>query len=230
MVITVTPLTRTAAIAPGQPRRAGDRAPGQIGLGHLDDNALMAAVRVGDAAALDQLYVRYRPVAFAAAYALLRDPNAAEDAVHDAFVHVWRAASSFQPERGSPRAWLLSIVRNTAIDVLRARQIARRRQAALAGIEISLRSEEDVSVTVAMVGDARRLRTALSALPLPQRHAVELAFFGGLSHGEIAERTDVPLGTVKGRIRLGLRRLRHDLSGTVPASRRRGIRERIPPE
>lgn len=230
MVTTVAPFTRAAAIAPGQSCRAGDRAPGHIGLGQLDDNALMAAVLAGDAAALDQLYVRYRPVAFAAAYALLRDPNAAEDAVHDAFLSVWRAASSFKPGRGSPRGWLLTIVRNTAIDVLRARQLARRQQATLVGIEISAQPEEDVSATVAMVGDARRLRTALTALPLPQRHAVELAFFGGLSHGEIAERTDVPLGTVKGRIRLGLRRLRHDLSASVPSSQTHGGRGCDSPE
>src|SRR5215212_5738858 len=100
---------------------------GQPDLGHgiegePGDGALVAAIAAGDGAALDLLYRRYRPLAFGVACKLLRDRPAAEDVVHDAFLSVWRAASSFQPGRGSPRAWLLRIVRNAAIDSLRARE------------------------------------------------------------------------------------------------------------
>ena len=92
--------------------------------GDGEDAALVAAIAGGDAMALDQLYLRYRPLAFATAVSLLRDPSAAEDVVHDAFLSVWRAAGSFQPTRGPLRAWLMTIVRNAAIDHLRSRRIA----------------------------------------------------------------------------------------------------------
>jgi RNA polymerase sigma-70 factor (ECF subfamily) len=177
----------------------------------LADAALGAAVAAGDIAAFDTLYRRYRPAAFATAFALLREPDAAEDAVHDALLRAWRSAASFQPARGSLRSWLLTIVRHTAIDHLRARQLARRPQPKLA-YEATADDGDDIFTSVAIAADARRLREALRALPAEQRHALELAFFAGLTHGEIAARTGTPLGTVKGRVRLGLRRLRRDLS------------------
>jgi RNA polymerase sigma-70 factor (ECF subfamily) len=177
---------------------------------------LVAAIAAGDATALDQLYRRYRSLAFAAAISLVREPHMAEDAVQDAFLSVWRAAASFQPSRGSLRAWLLTIVRNAATDHLRTRRLAPPHEASSSpGREPH--AEEDVFATVAADADARRLRTALQSLPPSQRHALELSFFGGLSHGEIAARTGVPLGTVKGRVRLGLRRLRQDLCDLAPA-------------
>lgn len=174
------------------------------------DDAFGAAVAAGDIAALDALYRRYRPAAFATAFALLREPEAAEDAVHDALLRAWRSAASFQPARGSLRSWLLTIVRNTAIDHLRARQLARRPQPRLAHAAVD--GEGDVFTSVALAADAQRLREALQALPAEQRRTLELAFFTGLTHGEIATRMGTPLGTVKGRVRLGLRRLRRDLS------------------
>jgi RNA polymerase sigma-70 factor (ECF subfamily) len=181
-----------------------------------DDAALVAAVATGDAVALDLLYRRYRPVAFAAAYGMLRDPNAAEDAVHDAFLNVWRGARSFQPARGPLRGWLLTIVRNTATDHLRARRFAAPSQDAWESSALTAQSDDDISATVAAAADAGRLRAALQTLPPDQRSTLELAFFGGLTHGEIAARTGVPLGTVKGRVRLGLRRLRHELQDIAP--------------
>jgi RNA polymerase sigma-70 factor (ECF subfamily) len=202
----------------GRHRRDGDRAAGHIETGPPDDAALVAAVAAGDAAALDQLYLHYRPVAFAAAYALLRDGHAAEDAVHDAFLNLWRAAVSFQPARGSVRSWLLTIVRNAAIDAIRARQRLSPPQSALPLEEIAASPVNDTFATVTAAAEARRLRAALGALPPAQRDAVALSFLGGLTHGEIAVRTGVPLGTVKGRVRLGLRRLRHDLGDLAPAA------------
>jgi RNA polymerase sigma-70 factor, ECF subfamily len=186
--------------------------------GEPDDSALVAAVAAGDIAALDVLYRRYRPLAFAVACNLLRDRAAAEDVVHDAFLSVWRAASSFQPRRGSPRAWLVTIVRNAAIDALRARELARRPCTTSERLQAHAQVDEDIYWTVATAAEARRLSPALKTLPAEQRFAIELAFFAGLTHEQIAEVTGVPLGTVKGRVRLGLRRLRHALHDLAPSS------------
>ena len=189
-----------------------DSDPGPGAANEPEDGALIAAVAAGDAAALDLLYRRYRPLAFSVACKLLRDRAAAEDVVHDAFLSVWRAAASYQPGRGSPRAWLLTIVRNSAIDSLRARELARRPRTTFACLQAHAPVDEDISVTVATAAEARRLGAALTALPPEQRSAIELAFFAGLTHDQIATLTGVPLGTVKGRVRLGLRRLRRDLA------------------
>lgn len=185
--------------------------------GGPNDGALVAAIAAGDVAALDQLYRRYRAVAFAVACKVVQDPAAAEDVVHDAFLRFWRASSSFQPGRGSPRGWLLTIVRNAAIDALRARELAWRPRPTFASCEFQASVDDDICLTVAAAADARRVGSALTALPPEQRAAIELAFFGGLTHGQIAERTGVPLGTVKGRVRLGLRRLRQELQDLAPS-------------
>lgn len=182
-----------------------------------DDHGLIASLNRGNIAALDQLYLRYRAPAFATAFALLRDPGAAEDAVQDAFLNVWRAADSYRPGRGAPRGWLLTIVRNAALDQLRARHTARRHQPRLAQIAAVAEEQDDLATTTSLAAEARRLHVALATLPPAQRHALELAYFARLSHGEIARRTGTPLGTVKGRVRLGLRRLRHDLRDLDPA-------------
>lgn len=200
--------------------RAGDPIPGHIGPAGRDDAALIAAVATGDAAALDQLFLRYRRDAFGVAFALLRDPHAAEDAVHDTFLSVWRAARTFCPDRGQAKPWLLAITRNVAIDNLRARQLAQRRQPALIHAETLSRHQDDVAALAAMAAEARRLHAALDHLPPPQRRAVELAYFAELSHRQIAEQTKTPLGTVKGRIRLGLQRLRRDLGESASVTPR----------
>ena len=176
-----------------------------------DEAFLVAAIARGEIAALDQLYRRYRADAFALASALMRNPHAAEDVVQDAFLRAWRRAASYQPARGPVRSWLLAIVRHIAIDQLRARQVARRHQAVLIIDATRADREDDIALAIDSDSDARRVRDALAGLPAAQRHALELAFFAGLTHGEIAERTGLPLGTVKGRVRLGMRRLRHDL-------------------
>ncbi len=191
---------------------------GDCAVGEPDDGALVAAVAAGDVAALDLLYRRYHPLALGVACKLLRDRAAAEDVVHDAFLSVWRAASSFQPGRGSPRAWLLRIVRNAAIDSLRARELTRRPRTTFARLQVHAPADEDICWTVATAAEARRLGAALTALPPEQRSAIELAFFAGLTHDQIAARTGVPLGTVKGRVRLGLRRLRRELQDLAPSS------------
>lgn len=180
--------------------------------GVAGEAALAGRMASGDIAALDELYRCFRSAAFATAYALLHDASAAEDAVHDAFLRAWRSAASFQPDRGALRSWLLRVVRNTAIDQLRARHLALRSQPKLFNGPFDGHGEADIFVDIALAADARRLRDALHALPAAQRHVLELAFFAGLTHGEIAAQTGTPLGTVKGRVRLGLRRLRRELA------------------
>lgn len=206
----------SSAITPSRPGLTPPHGAEQIGLAEQpDDIELIGSLARGNSAALDPLYRRYCKAAFACTYALLRDAGEAEDAVHDAFLRVWRAAASYRPERGAPRGWLMTIVRNTALDLLRARQMARRHQPGLAH-HAATESDDDIATTVAFAAEAGRVRAALGALPSEQRHALELAYFGGLTQVEIARRTGTPLGTVKGRVRLGLRRLRDELGDLDP--------------
>lgn len=172
-----------------------------------DDLELIQAVVRQDPAALMSLYDRHGRLAFALAYRILGDAGAAEEAVQDAFMLVWRRATTFDPARGSGvRAWLTTIVHHRAIDLLRKRSGKARDQTPLDEAEAALASP-DVWGDVAAGLDRDRVRQAVAALPDDQQRAIELAYFDGLSHREIADRTGMPLGTVKGRVRLGLRKL-----------------------
>ncbi|MGH2618810.1 MAG: sigma-70 family RNA polymerase sigma factor [Thermomicrobiales bacterium] len=170
------------------------------------DDQLIAAIARGDHPALLALYDRHGRVAYGLAYRILGDAGAAEEAVQDGFLRVWRRASTFDASRGGVRSWLLTIVHHCAIDLLRRRAGA---PAVVAGLdEIADRTAvpdawSDVSARL----ERERVRTAVSTLPGEQRRAIEMAYFDGLTHREIAERDGLPLGTVKGRLRLGLRRL-----------------------
>ena len=168
------------------------------------DAALMRRVAAGDAQAFAAVYDRHAAAAFGLARRML-DPAAAEEVVRECFLALWRG-SAYRAERGSLRAFLLAVVRNRSIDVIRAdgRRAAAPPEdeaAAVVGIDESVERRED----------ARALRSALAVLPVPQREAIGLAYLGGLTQLEIATRLGVPVGTVKGRIRLGLRRLRTEL-------------------
>jgi RNA polymerase sigma-70 factor (ECF subfamily) len=181
------------------------------------DEELLSAIRGGDGNALGQLYDRYGRIAFAVAYRVLEERGAAEDAVQDAFLAVWQRAATFQADRGSVRAWLLTITRNAAVDRRRGRHAWTMTDTPLDDVAFRLTTEaEDTFVAAAAMVDAERVRRALDALPPEQRRVIELAYDGGLTHHEIAARTGVPLGTVKGRMRLGLQRLRQ-LLGEPPA-------------
>ena len=170
------------------------------------DDELLAAVARGDHPALLALYDRHGRVAYGLAYRILNDAGAAEEAVQDAFVRVWRRASSFGPTRGVGRAWLLTIVHHCAIDLVRRRAGA---PAIVAGLdEVAERQAVPAAWSdIASKLESERVRGAVATLPGEQRRAIEMAFFDGLTHREIAERDGLPLGTVKGRLRLGLRRL-----------------------
>jgi len=181
-----------------------------------NDARLVARMAEGDQAALSDLYDRHRGVLFALALRVLRDRGEAEEALTDVFLQAWRAAGSFDSRRGPVTSWLVTLARSRAIDRLRARG---RRDAAHASL-----AQEGAGTTVGSVTPAadpalhveglskrRRIGAALAALSAPQRSAIELAYYGGLSHSEIAEKLGEPLGTIKTRIRQGLMTLRDNL-------------------
>ncbi|MEO6294536.1 MAG: sigma-70 family RNA polymerase sigma factor [Candidatus Limnocylindria bacterium] len=173
------------------------------------DLDLIGRIAEGDASSLGALYDRHNLVAFRVALSIVHDRGRAEDVVQEAFLSVWRKGGSYTPGRGSVRSWLIGIVRNRAIDTLRARR------ASDVDDEATLLSLRDAGPSVveqvAAKLEGEAIRTALRRLPLGQRQAIANAFFAGLSHAEIAATTGLPLGTVHGRIRLGLRRLRRHL-------------------
>jgi RNA polymerase sigma-70 factor (ECF subfamily) len=186
------------------------------------DDALLAAIRGRDDGALAALYDRHGRVAYGLAYRILGERGAAEDAVQEAFLSVWRHADRFSPERGSARAWLLTIVHHAAIDRRRGRRKRELGDVPLDDVAFGLEGSGDDPFAIAAAGfEAERVRRAMAELPREQQRAIELAFFGGLTHQEVAERTGEPLGTVKGRMRLGLRKLRVLLepSATEPGPR-----------
>lgn len=175
------------------------------------DIDLIQGIATGDAPSLMALYDRYNRLAFGLALRILDNPAMAEEAVQDAFLQVWNRATSFDTNRGvNVRGWLMTIVHNRSID-LRRRDIDRKpRSVPLEDMEQRLSTPDawrEVSISIT----ADTMRSAISTLPADQRRTIELAYFEGLSHGEIAEREQAPLGTVKGRMRLGLRKLRDTL-------------------
>jgi RNA polymerase sigma-70 factor, ECF subfamily len=154
---------------------------------------------------LEALYDAHHRQAIGLAYRILGNLGDAEEVVQEAFLSAWRSGHTYDPSRGSTRTWILSLVRNRSIDVLRAQ---RRRPVQPLGEGVEPADTEDVPSQAVSNVDADAARVALNALPPEQKQAIELAYFGGLSHTEIATQLSAPIGTVKGRIRLGLDRLR----------------------
>lgn len=177
------------------------------------DAGLAAGLAAGRDEALAELYDRYAPLAYGVAIRILGDPGRAEDAVQDAFLNVWSRASTFDPERGSLRAWLLATVRNRCIDVLRGRAGREMRERELEPEAAYALSPSDPWREVALSLERTAVRDAMASLPTAQRQVIELAYFGGYSQAEISGMTRLPLGTVKGRMRLGLEKIGSFLRG-----------------
>lgn len=186
------------------------------------DTELMRRIASRDAAALRALYDQYGRIAFGLAYRVIGDATAAEEVVQDAFVTIWNKAASFDVQKSANvRGWLLSIVHNRSIDYRRRELDRGPGRASMEAAESEL-STPDVWDEVGASLDAEEVRAAMSGLPDEQRRPIELSFFQGLTHAEIANKEDASLGTVKSRIRLGLKKLSTTLgsemesAGTAP--------------
>lgn len=185
------------------------------GVHALSDVELLARACDGDAEAFEAIYDRHAPAAFSLARRICRDQGVAEDIVQDAFLSLWRGRDRYDAARGQVRTWLLGIVHNSAIDRLRRSGVHERRRASAEGIEDRLEAPERTEEEVAQREEATEVRGALCNLPEEQRRVIELAYFDGLTHTQIASMLDQPVGTVKGRMRLGLLKLHAQLSGEL---------------
>ena len=171
----------------------------------------MQFVRAGAAPAFEILYERHASAAFSLAYRIVGTRSGAEDVSQDAFLSLWRTGARYDSARGSVRTWVLGIVHHRAIDFLRRSAVHSKRRASDDGMEERFEAPERTDVEVVRRDEARLVREAIDRLPSEQTRVIELAYFGGFTHVEIAEMLDTPVGTVKGRMRLGLRKLRDRL-------------------
>jgi RNA polymerase sigma-70 factor (ECF subfamily) len=176
-----------------------------------EDAAILRRIVARDPGGIELLYDRYGGVAYALAYRVLGERGLAEDVVQEAFLSVWRLGKTYDARKGAVRTWLLTIVHNRTIDQLRTLRAKRSADTSIDDA-LPLPAREDTWVAVSERLEAERVRAALSGLPPEQRQVIDLAYFRGLTHAEIAARTGIPLGTVKGRMRLALEKLRDALT------------------
>ncbi len=176
--------------------------------GHLSDEALLALCSRADESALGELYDRYGRVAYGLALRIVRDRALAEDAVQEAFLAVWRSAGSFLAEQGKPSTWILTLVHRRAVDLVRREE--RRRGEPLE--EVVQPTGEATDEEAWLRAQRQVVQEALRKLPEEQREAIELAYYGGFTQSELAERLGQPLGTIKSRMFAGLKRLRQLLA------------------
>ena len=186
--------------------------PGSTDLRSLADEDLMQLVQRGDPRAFELVYDRHSGAAFSLAYRMVGRGNVAEDVVQEAFLSIWRSGARYERARGSVRTWVLGIVHHRAIDQLRRSSVHDKRRASDEGLEERLESGERTDNEVARREEAASIRSAMDTLPADQSHVIELAYFGGFTHSQIADMLDMPIGTVKGRMRLGLDKLRRQLA------------------
>jgi RNA polymerase sigma-70 factor (ECF subfamily) len=180
------------------------------------DIELLRQIAAGDRLAFAEFYDRNSVLMFSVASRILSDPGDAEDVLQEAFVQIWEKAKNFDPKLGKPSSWAAILVRNKAIDRIRASQ-RRTRLAAEAGTEMAIAAEHDNSANEAIHGHdkAKLIQSAIFELPAEQRQAIELAYFSGLTQNEISEKLQEPLGTIKARVRRGLLKLRDQLEGLL---------------
>jgi RNA polymerase sigma-70 factor (ECF subfamily) len=177
----------------------------------LADEDVMHLVRRGDPRAFEVIYERHASAAFSLAYRMMGTRSAAEDVTQEAFLSLWRSGQRYDRARGSVRTWVLGIVHHRAIDALRRATVHDRRRASDEGLEERFEAGERTDVEAARREESGTVRAALDGLPADQCQVIELAYFGGFTHTEIAEMLDAPVGTVKGRMRLGLKKMRERL-------------------
>jgi RNA polymerase sigma-70 factor (ECF subfamily) len=171
----------------------------------------MQLVRRGEAAAFEVVYERHSSAAFSLAYRMCGTRGLAEDVTQEAFLAVWRSGARYDRARGSVRTWLLGIVHNRASDALRRGAVHDRRRSADETAAERLPAAERTEVEAARRDEAQAVRELMDTLPEEQSRVIELAYFGGFTHREIAEMLDAPIGTIKGRMRLGLEKMRAGL-------------------
>ncbi len=187
-------------------------------LARLADEDLMPIMQRGESAAFEVVYERHSGAAFSLAYRMCGTRAAAEDVVQESFLSIWRSGARYDRMRGSVRTWVLGIVHNRAIDSLRRNNVHDRRRASDEGLEERFEARERTEVEVAQRDEAREVREALIGLPSEQSRVIELAYFGGFTHTEIADIIGAPIGTIKGRMRLGLEKMRGRLEGLEATS------------
>jgi RNA polymerase sigma-70 factor (ECF subfamily) len=168
----------------------------------------MQLVREGETRAFEVIFDRHSGAAFSLAYRMCGRQAMAEDVVQDAFVSLWRSGARYDATRGSVRTWVLSVVRNRAIDAFRREEAKGSRDVSAEGVAERMPAPELTDTEVERRDEARQIRKALGELPPDQRQVIELAYFGGFTHSQIASMLALPSGTVKGRMRLGLTKMR----------------------
>jgi RNA polymerase sigma-70 factor, ECF subfamily len=182
-----------------------------VDLRGLADEELMELVDAGDTRAFEVIFDRHSGAGYSLALRMCGRRALAEDIVQEAFLSLWRSGSGYDRARGSVRSWVLSAVHNRAVDALRRAGAKAGRDVSDEGIAERLPARDATDAEVERREESRRVRRALDELPSDQRQVIELAYFGGLSHSEIAEMLELPPGTVKGRMRLGLTKMRSAL-------------------
>jgi len=180
-------------------------------LSAADDQALLARIADEDAGAFETLYARYSAAAYSVAIGLLRDAAQAQEVTQDVFLAIWRGARGFDPARGSARTWILSVAHHKSVDAVR-----RSRRNPTVPLSETMTGAADVIEAAQARVDAGHVRRALEGLSIEQRAAIVLAYYGGYTQQEIAQRLGVPLGTIKTRMRDGLLRLRTVLPAPAP--------------
>lgn len=181
---------------------------GKATLRDLADEDLMARFQEGDARAFEVIFDHHAAVAFSLAYRICGRRAIAEDIVQESFLSLWRSGARYDRTRGSVRSWILSTVHNRAIDSFRKERLTTSRTVGDEGLAERMPAPQRTEIEIERRDDARQVRAALTTLPEEQRRVIELAYFGGFSHTQIAELLGLPAGTVKGRMRLGLTKMR----------------------
>ena len=192
-----------------------DVSPEKAAYSRLDDEALLQRLSYRDLEAFRSLYDRYGDLVYSAVLRIVRDVHIAQDMVQEVFLRIWRRPESYVAQRGRFSTWLISVARNRAVDEVRARNRRYRHETASPEQqerELPSSDDNDPALTAELADQRRLVLAALADLPPEQRQVIELAYFGGLTQQEIAQKLSQPLGTVKTRIRLGMQKLRTALT------------------